>query len=395
MKNALHWILHATALLTFTFFVTACGNSTKPREATTEPPVVSGAKLVTVQSLNVPDTYEAVGTVRSAVTSVIATKMMSPVREIRVKEGDRVQVGQVLMLLDDRDVAAQVAKARAGQAEVKQAMSEVEQNIVAADANRRFASTTYNRFKELYEKKSVSRQEFDEVESKQKAAEASYQAALARKNQVLAKINQSKADVTNAEVYAGYSRITSPIQGIVTAKQIDIGQMASPGIPLLTVEDDSRYRLEAVVEDSQAGRIRLKDPVQVEIEVAGPTELTGYVAEIMPASDPASRSYTVKIDLPQRTMKSESSTALRSGVFGKARFTIGQKQALIVPSRAIVERGQLVGLYVVDDSNVAHFRLVKTGKHYGDGVEILAGLLSGEKVIAESTGPAVDGARVH
>jgi RND family efflux transporter MFP subunit len=209
----------------------------------------------------------------------------------------------------------------------------------------------------------------------------------ARKNQALAKMDRARAEVANMQVYASYGRVTSPITGIVTARHAEVGAMAAPGAPLLTLEDDAHYRLEASVEESQLRNVHLKDQVNVRIDALGDDELYGTVAEIAPAADPASRSQTVKIDLP-------ATSGLRSGTFGRARFSTGKKQAMTISQRAITERGQLVSVFVVDDSGVARLRLIKTGKAYGDRVEVLTGLSEGERIVVDSPDTVSDGNRV-
>ena len=161
---------------------------------------------------------------------------------VHVREGDRVRTGQLLIEIDDRDTQAQLQKAQAGLREVQDAVEEIEQNIRAAEsardaaeAGRSLALATFNRYKALLEQKSVSQQEFDEVQAKLKIAEAEVdragrmlQALLAKKNQVLAKMEQVKADITSAQVYVGYGRILSPMDGIVMSKQAEVGLLAAP-----------------------------------------------------------------------------------------------------------------------------------------------------------------------
>ena len=231
------------------------------------------------------------------------------------------------------------------------------------------------------------------MQAKLKVAEAEVdragrmlQALMAKKNQVLAKMEQVKADITSAQVYVGYSRILSPINGIVTSKQAEIGLLAAPGVPLLTLEDNSRYRLEVSVEDSMLRKIRLDTPVRISIDALGPQEFSSRVTEIVPASDPGSRSSTVKIDLFDGKGGSIGQPVLRSGLFGKARFPIGQKQILKVPQKAILQSGQLVSVFIVDSSNILRLRLIKTGKQYGDQLEVLSGLNDGDRIVVEGIG---------
>jgi multidrug efflux system membrane fusion protein len=207
-------------------------------------------------------------------------------------------------------------------------------------------------------------------------------------------MEQAKAEVSQAQLAVGYARITSPIDGLVTAKQAEVGGLATPGLPLVTVEDDTYYRLEAVVEDFQIGKIRAGATVRVRIDALGPMEWPGRVVEIDPATDPASRSSVVKLDLLQKGDRARGRQILRSGLFGKALFPIGQRQALTVPEKAVMLRGQLQEIYVLDPENIARLRLIKTGKPHGQRVEILAGLREGERIVVEGVEAVSDGSRI-
>lgn len=397
------WII---AMILLVFFVSGCGR----REGEIEKPAtIQGVKIETIRLSPVAEDYEAVGTVRSKTTSVLSSKTVGNILAIHVREGDRVRTGQLLIEIDDRDSRSQLQKAEAGLREVLQALEEVEQNVHAAEAAKRAAEAgkslalvTFNRYKALLEERSASRQEFDEVQAKMKIAEAEadragrmLQAAMAKKSQTLAKVEQAKADVAHAQIYLGYSRIVSPLNGVVVSKQADIGLLAAPGVPLLTVEDNSRYRLEVSVEDSMLDRIGLGSPAQISIDAVGPEEFPGRVTEIVPASDPGSRSSTVKIDLPGAKESSGSKGVLRSGLYGKARFPIGQKQILQVPLKAIIQRGQLVSVFVADSSQILHLRLIKTGKQYRDQMEVLSGLNDGDRVVVEGIERVKEGDRVE
>jgi len=378
----------------------ACGK--KPEVSAEKPPVVTGVTVekVAVEPLN--DFYEATGTVRAKTTTVLSAKIMGTVTSLRVREGDRVSAGQTLIEIDNREAAAQLQKAQAGLRQAQEGVAEAEQSInaaqsakAAADANARLAASTLNRYQTLLDRKSVSPQEFDEVKAKAKVAEAEadradkmLQMLAARKKQAQAQIDQAKADIASAQVFAGYARVATPVSGIVTSKQIEVGSTATPGAPLLTVEDVGRYRLEASVEESQIGKIKLRDAVSVKVDAIGGEELDGVVAEILPSADPMSRSYTVKIDIPGQTL-------LRTGLYGTARFLRGQKQSLAVPQTALVQRGQLTGVFVIDQENIARLRLIKTGKAFGDRVEVLSGLNEGERIAVDGAAKLNDGVKVQ
>ena len=398
------WII-ATILLVL--FVTGCG--TKEEGFTEKPTTIQGAKIETIKLSPVEEEYEAVGTVRSKTTSMLSSKTVGSILAVHVREGDRVKIGQLLIEIDDRDSRSQLQKAEAGLGEVREGLEEIEQNIHGAEAARRgaeagraLALTTFNRYKGLLEQKSASQQEFDEVQAKMKIAEAEadrsgrmLQALVAKKNQVLAKMEQAKADITRAQIYVGYRRITSPINGVVVSKQAEIGLLAAPGVPLMTLEDNSLYRLEVSVEDSMLKQIRLGTPSRISIDAIGPQELSRRVTEIVPASDPGSRSSTVKIDLLDVKGSSGSRGVLRSGLYGRARFPIGEKQILQVPLKAILQRGQLVSVFVAGSSQVLHLRLIKTGKQYGDQLEVLSGLNDGDRIVVEGIERAKEGGRIE
>lgn len=389
-----------TALIMLAALGGSCGG--RQESANAKPPLVSDVKIEKVQQTTIDDLYDATGTIRSSTTSLVSSRIMGSIVAVRVREGDRVRAGQTLIEIDSRDADAQLKKAQAGEREASDALEEIERNInaarsakVAAEANQTLAASTFDRYKSLLERRSVSPQEFDEVQAKHRVADAEAERAnrmlsslAARKSQVLAKIEQAKADVAGARIAASYARVTSPINGIVTAKHVEVGAMAVPGAPLLTVEDDSQYRLEASVDESRIGHIKANDQVQVRIDALGGLDLTGRVVEIVPVADPASRSHTVKIDLPAQSF-------LRSGSYGRASFATGQRQAITIPQRAVIERGQLISVFVVDDSGAARVRLIRTGKTYGDRVEVLSGLNEGERVVVDRPEAVSDGSRVE
>ncbi|HEX5886750.1 MAG TPA: efflux RND transporter periplasmic adaptor subunit [Pyrinomonadaceae bacterium] len=384
-----------------TLMVISCAGKVEP-----EPPaaIVSGLKMETLKSSMVDDYYEAVGTVKAKNSSVVAARVMGNIVALHVREGDTVRAGQTLLEIDSRDAGIQLQKTQAGMREVQDSLQEVEGNIraaesarAAAQANETLAKTTLKRYQMLFERRSVSPQEFDEVRTKYEVAQAEseradrlLQAAIARQKQIRAQVDQAKADVANARVYVGYSRISAPIGGVVVSRQVDVGYMATPGMPLLTIENSSHYQLHASVEESQLGKIHLHDQAQVILEALENKELSGAVEEIVPAADPATRSYIVKIGLVN-----VDGAQLRSGLYGKARFIIGQRKTLAIPQAAVTQQGQLIGVFVVDQSGTARLRLVKTGRVAGDRVEVLSGLNEGEEIISEGITTIRDGIRVR
>jgi multidrug efflux system membrane fusion protein len=367
---------------------------------------VQGIKIETISLQAVDESYDAVGTVRAKNISIVSSKVMGNIVAMKVREGDTVRAGQVLVEIDSREARIQTQKSGAGLVETKAALDEVDRSIkaaesseTAAEANRRLATSTFHRYQRLLDRQSISSQEFDEVRARREMADAEAETAgrmrqslEAKRRQVLARIYPAKADVAGSQVYSSFSRIKAPINGIVVSRQADVGYMAAPGAPLLTIESGSDYRLEAAVQESQINKIHLRDQVQVQIDALGQQELAGTVVEIVPASDPASRTYLVKISI---ALPSGNQQIIRSGLYGKARFITGQTQAITIPRKAVVENGQLTSVYVVDQSGIARMRLVRTGKPYGERVEMLSGLKEGEQIVVDGAATVNDGSRVR
>jgi membrane fusion protein, multidrug efflux system len=346
---------------------------------------VSGVQIATVRQQTVPELYRADGTIHSVNTSALSAQIGGTVREVLVRAGDRVARGQLLATIDDRTPQAQLGMAQAGVQEATQGLVEIDHAIQAATADRQFAEATYKRYQELLARKSVSQQEFEGVETRYKAALANEQAMEAKKKQVEAKNQQAKAQVASAETYFSFSRIVSPINGVVTARSVDPGTVVMPGMPLLTVEETSRYRLEANLPTEFVPQVHLNEDVSVSVN--GKT-WQGRIAEIVPATDPSSRTTTVKTELPP-------GCNCQSGDYGIASFPVGDEKTLAVPQTALIENGELQGLFVINAQSLAEYRLVKTGRTMGDRVEILSGLSDGERVAVSGINLLKEGVRVE
>ena len=361
-----------------------CGAPPRETEVVSPKPVPVSVQLVTASNLN--SVSEAVGTVRAKTSATVSSKVMGYIREMRVSVGDRVQAGQPLVVLDARDLEASVQQARAAVEEARSAQNEVAQSIASAKAGLTLAQVTHRRFTDLFEKKSVSNQEFDESKARLDMAQAAYDAASARREQVGARIRQAEQAQRAAEIARGYTVIAAPFAGIVTEKKSEQGNLAVPGSPLLVLEQAGVYRLEASVEESLAPRVRAGQTVSVTIDSVG-TAVQARVSEIVPSVDPASRSFIAKIDLP-------SMPGLRSGAFGRASFPIGTQRAVLIPERAIERQGQLQTVLVAD-GDVARARLVTAGRKSGDSVEILSGLAGGDRLIWPRPAGVADGSRIE
>ncbi|MGB6947220.1 MAG: efflux RND transporter periplasmic adaptor subunit [Bryobacteraceae bacterium] len=370
-------------------WLAGCGDiAREPEPSATSAPAVSVSVMIPAPQ-QWPAIYEATGTVRARTSSIIAAKWMGYVREVKVQVGDQVRQGQLLVALDARDLDSSVAQAAAARDEVRNEIPEAESAVAAAKANLNLAQSTFQRMNELYQRKSISDQEFDEASARLKAAQAAFEMARARRSQLDGRLAQADQQVGAAQVTRSYAELQAPFAGIVTAKSVDPGNLATPGAPLLTIERDG-YQLEASVEESKLGVIRAGQPVSVTLDGIDRNidrTLDARVSEIVPAVDTASRAYTVKIDLPPEP-------GLRSGIFGRARFQLGGRSVLAIPFAAVTERGQLQSVFV-DENGFARTRLITLGDKAKDRVEVLSGLTAGEKVIFPVPQDLADGARVE
>lgn len=373
-------ILPISALL-----MTSCGSETPPRAA--QPRVAAViVSAATVAAQDWPSSYEATGTVRARTTGTVSSKVMGYVQQVGAQVGDRVREGQTLITLDARDLEANVRRAEAGRAEVESAIPELDNATAAAKVNLDLAQSTFKRMEELAAKKSISNQEMDEASGRLKAAQANYDMVRSRRAQITSKMATVEQEIRAATIMRDYAKISAPFNGVVIARNVEPGNLATPGTPLLTIEQDGAFRLEASVDESKLASVRVGQAVEAFIEATG-AKLNARVSEIVPAVDAASRTYIVKIDLP-------ASPQLRTGMFGRAVFPLEARKVLAVPLAALTERGQLQSVLVVDDG-VAHTRLVTTGRRSAGAVEVLSGLNAGEKVVTPVPGTLQDGARVE
>jgi multidrug efflux pump subunit AcrA (membrane-fusion protein) len=368
-----------------------------PREPS---PPIADVRTEVVNFVSVDQAIGAVGTVKSKTRMLIAGKVQGYVRDVRARQGDRVEPGDVLVTIDEREPSTRADRARAvlaeaemGLQEVRRMLEEAEAALRSAEADHVYAEQTATRYRQMWERGLVSTQEYDGTTSRQKATAAGVDQARARiaslrsrEAQMRHRIDQAKAELETAEIALGDTRITARATGVVVDRRVEPGDLAVPGQPLLVLDDPRAYRLEAEVGESAVGRVRVGQRVPVTLDALGRT-LEGRVAEIIPAADPTSRTVTVKLDLP-------ADPDVRSGMFGRAQFSAEARQALTVPLSAVVERGQLTSVYVVDAQGVARLRLITTGERRAERVEALSGLADGERIVVGGTDRMRDGAKV-
>jgi RND family efflux transporter MFP subunit len=353
------------ALAVFSLLIAGLGGmlgcSSDNRVPPVAPETVRGVAVIVAQGTTIPDFLEAVGTVRAAQTAQIASQVTGNIVEMRAQEGDRVQAGQILAVIDDSQPRAAAEQAAA-------AVTAAQKEASSAESELALAQSTLKRYQQLYEKKSISPQEFDEIKTRSQGAESRRDMARASEAQAAAALTQSRTSLANTQVRA-------PFAGVVTEKKADAGTFASPGMPLFTLEDTRSYRLEAMVDESDVRLVRVGEAVPVLLDSLQSAEFHGKLSQIVPAADPASRNFLVKIELP-------ADSRFRSGLFGRAHFPHGARSALLIPRTTIVERGQLRGVFVIDANQIATLRYVTLGKTFGEQVEVLSGLQQGEKLVA-------------
>jgi len=332
------------------------------------------ARVVESQEQQVPVGLRSTGTVHARETAVVSAQVMGRIQQVMVREGDSVRAGQTLVVLDDAALHASVEQAQAG---VKAAQNAQ----IAAQTNAALAASTLNRYKQLESEKSVSPQEMDEVSRRAEAAAAGVEA-------VRAQTDAARAQDSGARTMMSYTRLVAPFAGVVTARMADPGTMAAPGVPLLQVDQAGALQLDATVDESAIGAIHKGMKVQVAIDGGSSMNLAGTVAEIVPAADPSSHSFLVKIDLP-------SSSQTRAGMYGTAEFANGARQAILIPRSAVVARGSLNCVYVLDGQGIAQLRYITLGAAQGNLVEVLSGVSAGEKLVDVPSDRDLAGKRIE
>lgn len=315
-----------------------CHSESEPPDAESLP--TAKVHVEAVEAKSHPVTEEVIGTVRAKIRATVEAKVSGRITRMAVDLGQPVEQGQLLAEIDAQEVKARLDQALATREQAKQDL---------------------DRYTVLLKKQVAARQEFDAVQARYRVADAA---------------------VKEAQAMLDYVNVRAPFAGVVSRRLADTGDFAAPGKPLLEVEDPNVLRFEADVPEALIGSVDKGDAIAVRISSLN-EESDGTVSEISPSADPNSRTFLVRIDLP-------ADPALRSGQFGRAAIPVGEVTGLRVPASAVVVRGQMEMVFVVDDGNV-RLRLVKTGKRFGDEIEILSGLTGGEKVVDKDVSALIDG----
>ena len=335
----------------------ACGSD----EATTPPDAKPLAvETATAEATASPQMNRYSGTIQGTRRVPLSTKMMGTVTQLDVEEGDRVEAGETLIRVRSQNVEAQ--------------KRQVQARLREARATRDNAETNFNRIQALREKDSATEQEFDNAQTAFERAQAQVDALESR----LEEVNDMLA----------YATVDAPITGFVVEKRSEEGALAAPGQPLLVVETLDELKAVVQVPSESINRFAVGDSVTVEIGAAGDLTRRGLVSQINPSGNYASRQFKVQVRLPR-----DDRSPIKSGMYAQVLHLSGTKTTLTVPETALIERGQLTGLYTVADGK-ALLRWVRTGTHVGDRVEVLSGLRPGEPYITDAQRRILDGQRV-
>ncbi|MDH5739771.1 MAG: efflux RND transporter periplasmic adaptor subunit [Nitrospira sp.] len=334
-------------MLIAALLLAGCGSKEEPTTT-----VVSAAPQKTIQAVvfeaqqtSVPIRVEVTGQVAPIFQATLSSRIQGTIDKLLVREGTKVSKGQVLIKLDSRDLQADLARANA----------DVENTKAHLD-----------RMDQLYTQDAVSKQEMENATRAYRVAEANRKAV---------------------EAQLSYTVVKAPFDGVITEKKVEAGELASPGQPLLKIEDPRRLRLEATVAEGDLKSVSNGDTISVVIDALGVEVLIGRVSQILPAGDPHTHTFMVKVDLP-------NTSGLKTGMFGRFQLDKGVTLTILVPLTAIVERGELTSLYAVGADHVARLRWVKLGRRFDQQVEILSGLNEGERVLTDGS-RGVDGATVQ
>ncbi len=316
------------------------------------------AQSQVLQSIETTSHAIAPGTVVSVESVKVASRLMGYIKDIAVHEGQAVKAGQRLFSIDPLDIEGAVSQARLGLQQAEDAM--------------RDAKADYERFENLYKEEVVTRQQFEKMK-------LNYDIAVSR-------AAQAKAGLGTAQGQMRYATVTSPINGVVTQKLANEGDIAAPGHPVVMVENTTRLQVQTSVADAIFKTLKPGQVVNVEVD-GFDQPLEARVARLSPSADPMTHTYMVKLDV--------AAPGLKSGAFARVLFPTGSRQILAVPASALLDRAGITGVFVVDAQGTAQYRMVKTGRKENGLVEILTGLNPGERVVTGNAQALNNGDRVE
>lgn len=366
-------MIRTLLVLTTLLIVTACGEQIEPGKVSVEPEIVRGLMTTTVEPVAVPARFALPGILESVDRSLLSARIPGQVSRIQVREGQAVKPGELLLSLSNETATSEFKSATAS-------MAGAERRLAEAEADQRLTEATFARFLKLRDARAVTPHEFDKVQAGRDAATERLAAARAA-------LETSRAQREAARTMADQASIKAPYAATVAEILIDAGSTVQPGTPLLALDRSGPLLVRVALPESFAARYQIGDRLRVELP-ALKKELPGTLSKLQPTADPGSRTFTAWLALPE-------DADLKSGIF--ARVLMAERPdmtTLMIPSQAVVNHGQLTGVYVVKD-DVLHYRLVRTGAGHGEQVEILSGLHAGEEIVVGELASARHGARLE
>jgi len=358
MANPTLWRM---ALLGLAVSVTyGCGEHEPPAAQNDNVTRTLAADMQTVQQAPLSVRAELPGMVASEDQVQVTSRLMGYIREIKVEEGQVVKAGQLLFVIDPTDIQGQMSQARAGLAQAEAALTD--------------AKIDHERFGTLYQEEAIPKLQWDKIRLQKRVAEQ--QVAAAR-----AGLNQANSQMR-------YASVVAPINGVVTQKMANAGDLATPGRPVLVIEGLKKLQVRTQVSSSVFDQIKVGEKVTIVTDGdAAQAPAEGTIAQVVPVADPVSHTHLVKIDLP-------AGSGLSSGNFVRVGFAVGSRQGIRVPAAALAERAGITGVFVVDAQGFARYRMVRTGVADQGTVEIQSGLNAGEKIIVSNVGQLENGDRI-
>lgn len=365
--------------------LTACGKDEEKAETIDMPKSVP-VETITVAKSATTSSRSFTATVASANTAFIIPKVVGYVEQIFVIPGQKVKKGDLLVTIKSGELEDKMNFAKSSVQEAENGLKQAEIGYKMALAQDKqaqsqfdLAEKTYNRYKNLIKNNSVSKQEFDQVEAKFDLAKQALNIskenvdlAAEKVEQVKLKKQQAKSMLSEVNTYLSYTKIKAPFDGVILEKNMDAGNLAAPGNPIMKIGNESTV-IHTFISQSLIGEIKTGMQAMVKVETFD-QEYESEVLEISPDVDVFTGNFKVKL------MGCEQ---LYPGMFAKVRFATGSEQVITVPDSAIVKRGQLTIVFV-DDNGKADMRVVKTGRDLLGSVEILSGLEIGEKLVTKN-----------
>ncbi|GGG41004.1 RND transporter [Croceivirga lutea] len=343
-----------------TALIVACGEDKKVSPTEKDPINVKVAQTATTNTGYVQAGSGQITPINSA---TLSTRMMGFVERIPVKVGQKVQKGQLLLVIKNTDLQAKKAQVDAG--------------ILEATAGFNNAEKDYQRFQNLFNQNSASQKELDDITARYQMAKARLEAAQQMKNEV------------NAQF--AYANIKAPFSGVVTNTHIDEGAMANPGMPLVSIEGPGVYEIEAKVAERVINQISVGKEANVYIKALDKT-VKGEIMELSTSAQFSGGLYVAKVKL------NETPKELRSGMFATVSIAVEEgiqfNSNVTVPKAALVANGQLTGIYTVGPNNTAILRWLRLGNTIGDQVEVISGLTKDETYVVSAEGKLYNGAKL-